>query len=63
MCREVEKIAMEERQQGRAEAWTERTISAIRAMMDEFSVSVDDAMRVLKVPEADKETYRKLLNQ
>lgn len=63
MCREVEKIAMEERQQGQAEGRAETTISAIRAMMAEFSVSVDDAMRILKVPETDKEIYRRLLNQ
>lgn len=50
---------MEERMQGRAEAM----VSAIRAVMAGFSVSVDDALRILKVPEADKETYRKLLNQ
>lgn len=57
MCRELEKLLMEERGQER----TETTLSALRSVMEEFSVSVDDAMRILKVPETDKETYRKLL--
>lgn len=50
---------MEERMQERIET----TLSALRSVIEEFSVSVDDALRILKVPEADKETYRKLLNQ
>lgn len=59
MCREVEKIAMEERMEERIET----TISALRSIIEEFAVSADDAMRILKVPEAEKGVYRKLLNQ
>lgn len=59
MCREVEKLAMGERMQERIET----TLSALRSVIEEFSVSVDDAMRILKISEEDKETYRKLLNQ
>ena len=59
MCRELEKLLMEERGQERIET----TFSALCSVMEEFSVSVDDAMRILKVPETDKETYRKLLDQ
>lgn len=55
MCREVEKLVLEER--------AENTLSALRSIIEEFSVSADDALRILKIPEADKETYRKLLNQ
>lgn len=71
MCREVEKLVMEEKKQslmegraeGRAEGQAEGTRSAIRAIMEEFSVSLEDAMRILKIPEAEKNTYRELLNR
>lgn len=67
MCREVEKLAMEERQQGRAEgraeARMETMLSVIRSLMERQSISADDAMQMLQVPEEEKETYRKLLNQ
>lgn len=63
MCRDLEKLLMEERLQGQAEGRAEATFSAIHAVMAEFSISADDAMQMLQVPEADKETYRKLLDQ
>lgn len=71
MCREVEKLVMEEKKQslmegrkeGRAEGQAEGTRSAICAIMEEFSVSLEDAMRILKIPEAEKNTYRELLNR
>ena len=71
MCREVEKLVMEEKKQslmegraeGRAEGQAEGTRSAIRAIKEEFSVSLEDAMRILKIPEAEKNTYRELLNR
>ncbi len=63
MCREVEQLAKEERMQGRAEGHTEAIIMSIRALMKGQSVSADDAMQMLQVPEADKENYRKLLRQ
>lgn len=61
MCREVEKLAMEERLQGREEGQAEGLATAIRALMASQSISLDDAMRYLNIPEADKEKYRKLL--
>lgn len=65
MCREVEKLAMEERMQGRAEgraeARTETMLFAIHALMERQSIPVDDAMQILQVPEEEQQIYRKLL--
>lgn len=63
MCREVEKLVMEEKRQSLMEGREEGMLSAIRAVMEELSVSLDDAMRILKIPEAEKDTYRGLLNR
>lgn len=63
MCREVEKLVMEEKRQSLMEGREEGMLSAIRAVMEELSVSLDDAMRILKIPEAEKNTYRELLNR
>ena len=63
MCREVEKLVMEEKRQSLMEGREEGMLSAIRAVMEEFSVSLDDAMRILKISEAEKDTYRRLLNR
>lgn len=57
MCREVEKLVAEERLQTQAESFA----TAIRALMASQSISLDDAMRYLNIPESDKEKYRKLL--
>lgn len=54
---------MEERMQGQAEGRAEATVFAIHAVMAEYSISADDAMQMLQVPEADKETYRKLIDR
>lgn len=63
MCREVEKLVMEEKRQSLMEGREEGMLSAIRAVMEELSVSLDDAMRILKISEAEKDTYRRLLNR
>ena len=79
MCREVEKIAMAERNEGRAEGHAEgraeglaegraegrleEKIGAIRAIMESLSISVDEAMKLLKTPESDKDIIRKLIAQ
>ena len=79
MCREVEKLVMAERvksraegfaegyaeglAEGRAEGRLERKIGNIRAIMENLSVSVDDAMKLLKTPESDKDIIRKLIAQ
>ena len=79
MCREVEKLVMAERvksraegfaegyaeglAEGRAEGRLERKIGNIRAIMENLSVSVDDAMKLLKTPESDKDIIRELIKQ
>lgn len=54
MCREVEKLVMAERAKGRAEGLAEGRLEGkignIRAIMENLSVSVDDAMKLLKTP-------------
>lgn len=71
MCREVEKLVMAERvksraegfAEGRAEGRLERKIGNIRAIMENLSVSVDDAMKLLKTPESDRDIIRSLIEQ
>lgn len=79
MCREVEKLVMAERvksraegfaegyaeglAEGRAEGRLERKIGNIRAIMENLSVSVDDAMKLLKAPESDRDIIRSLIEQ
>ena len=59
MCREVEKIAMAERNEGRLE----EKINSVRAIMESLSISVDEATMLLKTPESDKDIIRKLIAQ
>lgn len=59
MCREVEKIALAERNEGRME----ERISAIRALMESLSISVDEAMKLLKTPEGERSELRKRIVQ
>ena len=59
MCREVEKIAMAERNEGRLE----EKINSVRAIMESLSISVDEALKLLKKPESDKDIIRKLIAQ
>ena len=54
---------MAERNEGRAEGRLEEKISAIRAIMESLSISVDDAMRLLKTPESDMDIVRDLIKQ
>lgn len=55
MCREVEKLVKESR--------LENQLDSVRAIMDSLSVSVDEAMKLLKTPESDRDVIRKLINQ
>lgn len=55
----MEKGLAEGMKKGRSEG----IITSVRALMKGQSISADDAMQMLQVPEADKETYRKLLDQ
>ena len=59
MCREVEKLVMAYRNEGRLE----EKINSVRAIMESLSISVDDAMRLLKTPESDKDIIRDLIKQ
>ena len=79
MCREVEKLMMAERAkspaegfaegyavglvEGRTEGRLEGKIGNIRAFMESLSVCVDDAMKLLKTPESDKDIIRELIKQ
>lgn len=71
MCREAEKLVMAERAKSRAEGFAEGyaegrlegKIGNIRAIMESLSISVDDAMRLLKTPESDKDIIRELIKQ
>lgn len=67
MCREVEKMAMAERTKSRAEGLAEGRLEGkignIRAIMENLSVSVDEAMKLLKTPESDKDIIRKRIAQ
>lgn len=71
MCREVEKLVMAERAKSRAEGFAEGyaegrlegKIGNIRAIMENLSVSVDEAMKLLKTPESDQDVIRKLIAQ
>ena len=59
MCREVEKLVMAERNEGRLED----KIKSVRAIMESLSISVDEAMKLLKTPESDQDVIRKLIAQ
>lgn len=59
MCREVEKLVMAERNEGRLE----EKVNSVRAIMESLSISVDEAMKLLKTPESDQDVIRKLIAQ
>lgn len=59
---ELDRFYKEEKERGYKEGYAEVIIMSVRALMAEFSISADDAMQMLQVPETDKEAYRKLLN-
>lgn len=79
MCREVEKLLMAELAKSRAEGFAEgyaegfaegyaegrleRKMSNIRAVMENLSVSVDDAMKLLKTPESERDIIRRHIEQ
>lgn len=41
----------------------ESQLNSIRALMDSLSVSLEEAMKLLKMPESDKDALRKLIEQ
>ena len=59
MCREVEKIAIAERNEGRIEA----NAKAVRKIMAKMSFSVAEAMQFLELPESEKDAILKLLEK
>ena len=67
MCREVEKLVMAERDEGRAEGRAEGNIEssarAVRNVMAKMSLSVEEAMQFLELPDSEKDAVRKLIEQ
>ena len=67
MCREAEKLVMAERDEGRAEGRAEGNIEssarAVRNVMAKMSLSVEEAMQFLELPDSEKDAVRKLIEQ
>ena len=63
MCREVEKIAMAERNEGRTEGYIESSARAVRNVMAKISLSIEEAMQFLELPDSEKDAVRKLIEQ
>ena len=71
MCREVEKLVMAERDEGRvegraegrAEGNIESSARAVRNVMAKMSLSVEEAMQFLELPDSEKDAVRKLIEQ
>lgn len=77
MCREVEKLVMAERAksraegfaegyaegfaEGRAEVYIESSARAVRNVMAKMSLSVEEAMQFLDLPDSEKDAVRKLV--
>lgn len=59
MCRELEKLLREERQQGRKEG----RIDVIRILMKECAYTLEQAMRCVNIPEDEKDFYRDFFKQ
>jgi len=59
MCREVEKIALEERNKGRAEGRVEAYARVIRNIMTKMSFSLEEAMLFMELSESEKDAVRK----
>ena len=59
MCREVEKMALAERNKGRIEA----NAKAVCNIMNKMSLSLEEAMQFLELPEAEKDAVRKQSEQ
>ena len=75
MCREVEKLVMAERDEGRAEGRVEgraegraegnieSSARAVRNVMAKMSLSVEEAMQFLELPDSEKDAVRILIEQ
>lgn len=63
MCREVEKIALAERNEGRVEGNIEASARAVRNVMTKMSFSLEEAMLFLELPESEKDAIRKQIVQ
>jgi predicted transposase/invertase (TIGR01784 family) len=65
MCREVEKLVISERNEGRAEGRAEGRLeeraASVRAVMATLHLTIDEAMDLLKTSEADKSAVRKAI--
>lgn len=67
MCRSVEKLVAQASDaslaKGIAEGEIRKQVDNLKSIMETLKVSVDKAMDIIKVPESERETYRKLLAQ
>lgn len=63
MCRELEKLLMEERMQGRAEGRAEVVVPVIRILINECAYTLEQAMCCVKIPEDEKSFYRDFFKQ
>lgn len=50
-------------EKGRAEGLEKGILSSIKSLMETMSWTLDQAMTALKVPEAEQQTYRSLLEK
>ncbi len=63
MCNLSEGVMERGIARGRAEGIAENTLSSIRTLMKNMGISVEQAMKLLEVPEAEQSKYRKLLSK
>lgn len=63
MCRELEKIYLDGRTDGRAEGVIKATQASIKNLMETLGLSLEAAMAALKIPQNEWQTYSELLKQ
>ncbi len=59
----IAKGRAEGRAEGIARGIAENTLSSIRTLMKNMGISVEQAMKLLEVPEAEQSKYRRLLSE
>ena len=57
MCEVIEKYIAE----GRSEGWREGRVESIRNLMESMSMTAEQAMKALKIPAGEFDTYMTLL--
>ena len=61
MCNLSQTVKEEGRQEGRQEGMIDGILFALKNLMESTGMNIEQAMLVLKLPEADRAKYRKLL--